>query len=144
MMKSSRSLEAGAAAQGPWFQMGQRLRSRRVQLGFRKGALAAHLGVSMACFEQMEAGAVEISPALLGKLSDLLKVPVIYFFQDMVPQAPDVTESEPQAEPAEPATTDEERLVNAFRSLDPESRKYLLTVARALAREPANRPTTAA
>jgi transcriptional regulator with XRE-family HTH domain len=128
---SSSSVESGVTGPAPWLPIGQRLRNRRVQLGFRKGAVAAHLGVSMASFEEIEAGQVEISPVLLGRLSELLKVPVLYFFEDMFP-------SGDAAEPCQTergAVSDEERLerlVAAFRKLDRDKQQYLLVLAGAL------------
>ena len=128
MSKSTRSLEVGAGTGGPWLQMGQRLRNRRIQVGFRKGAIAAHLGVSTTRFEEMEAGQAEISPMLLGRLSDLLKVPVSYFFEDIFAGAA----------AAQPAVSDQERLndlVSAYRVLDSNKQQYLLVLARALAQD---------
>ena len=83
-MKNSPSPESEASAPVSWLPVGQRVRARRIQLGFRKGAVAARLGVSMERFEAMEAGRVEITPELLGRLSELMKVPVLYFFEDLL------------------------------------------------------------
>ena len=85
-MKNSPAPESEASVPGSWLPVGQRVpaRARRIQLGFRKGAVAARLGVSMERFEAMEAGRVEITPELLGRLSELMKVPVLYFFEDLL------------------------------------------------------------
>jgi transcriptional regulator with XRE-family HTH domain len=109
--------------------MGQRLRNRRIQIGFRKGAIAAHLGVTTERFEEFEAGTVEIPHVLLGRLSDLMKVPVLYFFEDSFP-------TEASSRTAERPVNDEEcleSLVSTFRSLDSDKKNYLVAFARALA-----------
>jgi transcriptional regulator with XRE-family HTH domain len=133
MVKSSPSAESEAGAPISWPSLGQRVRTRRIQLGFRKGAVAAHLGVSMERFEAMEAGRVEISPALLGQLSGLMKVPVLYFFEDLV------AAQEADGESSERGfVSDEERvasLVGAFRRLDRDKQKYLLVLAETLAQD---------
>jgi transcriptional regulator with XRE-family HTH domain len=134
MANSSHSPDVGAVVQNPWFAMGQRLRNRRIQLGFRKGALVAHLGVSVVYYDGMEAGSVEISPVLLGRLSELLKVPVLYFFEDMHPGDAAVGRAPAQTSPV----SDEEclkGLISAFRALDPDKQRYLLQLAQALAQE---------
>lgn len=133
MVKNSPSEESEASAPVAWLPLGQRVRTRRIQLGFRKGAVAAHLGVSMERFEAMEAGRVEITPVLLGRLSELMKVPVLYFFEDLLAsEAADARRSELGF------VSDEERvasLVDTFRRLDREKQQYLLVLARALAQD---------
>ena len=131
MMKNSPSAESGAGAPTSWLSLGQRVRTRRIQLGFRKGAVAAHLGVSMERFEAMEAGRVEISPALLGRLSELMKVPVLYFFEDLI-----AAQEAGGGSSERGFVSDEERvasLVGAFRRLDREKQTYLLVLAETLA-----------
>jgi transcriptional regulator with XRE-family HTH domain len=142
MVKGSRSPQVAAVVQGPWFPMGQRLRNRRIQLGFRKGALAAHLGVSVSHFEEMETGSIEMSPVLLGRLSELLKVPVLYFFEDILPGNNGAQPERPERAPI----SDEEcleSLVIAFRALDRDKQQCLLTFARVLARDVGYRQTAA-
>jgi transcriptional regulator with XRE-family HTH domain len=132
-MKNSPSAESEASAPVSWLPLGQRVRARRIQLGFRKGAVAAHLGVSMEYFEAMEAGRVELTPVLLGRLAELMKVPVLYFFEDLL------SAEEADGENAERGfVSDEERvasLVGAFRRLDREKQQYLLVLAKTLAQD---------
>jgi transcriptional regulator with XRE-family HTH domain len=132
-MKNSPSAETEASAPASWLPLGQRVRARRIQLGFRKGAVAAHLGVSMEHFEAMEAGRVELTPVLLGRLAELMKVPVLYFFEDLL------SAEEADGENAERGfVSDEERvasLVGAFRRLDREKQQYLLVLAKTLAQD---------
>jgi transcriptional regulator with XRE-family HTH domain len=137
MVKDSPSAENQARGPVSWPALGQRMRARRIQLGFRKGAVAAHLGVSMQRFEAMEAGRIEISPALLDRLSELMKVPVLYFFEDLV-----ATEDAEGDSAERGFVSDEERvasLVVTFRRLDREKQRYLLVLARTLAQEPDGR-----
>ena len=137
MVNGTCSTASQVPGQGPWLAIAQRIRNRRVQLGFRKGALAAQLGVSMQQFEDMEAGRIEISSELLGRLSDALKVPVFYFFEDSLFGAKAFESGQP-----EQTNTDEERLqsmVASFRKLDRDKQQYLLALATAMAqnvREP--------
>ena len=134
MVKSMRSVEVAPSARGPWFDMGQRLRNRRIQIGFRKGAIAAHLGVSTQRFEEFEAGTVEIPHVLLARLSDLMKVPVLYFFEDMFPGAEAQSAGPARTEPSAISTEERlENLVNAFNSLDSDKQQYLVSFAKALA-----------
>jgi transcriptional regulator with XRE-family HTH domain len=131
MVNSSSSVAKETGGQGSWLAIAQRVRNRRVQLGFRKGALAAHLGVSMQQFDDMEAGRVEISSLLLGRLSDVLKVPVSYFFADLLTGA----EAAERCRPERGAGSDEERLqslVAVFRKLDRDKQQYLLVLAKAM------------
>ncbi len=134
MVNSSSSVASEAGGQGSWVSIAQRVRNRRVQLGFRKGALAAHLDVSMQQFEDMEAGRIEISSVLLGRLSEVLKVPVFYFFEDLFPGA----NAAERCRPEEEAGSDEERLqslVSAFRKLDRDKQQHLLALANAMAQD---------
>jgi transcriptional regulator with XRE-family HTH domain len=132
-MKNSPPAESDASAPVSWLPLGQRVRARRIQLGFRKGAVAAHLGVSMEYLEAMEAGRLELTPVLLGRLAELMKVPVLYFFEDLL------SAEEADGENAERGfVSDEERvasLVGAFRRLDREKQQYLLVLAKALAQD---------
>jgi transcriptional regulator with XRE-family HTH domain len=132
-MQNSLSPESEVSAPGSWLPVGQRVRARRIQLGFRKGAVAARLGVSMERFEAMEAGRVEITPELLGRLSELMKVPVLYFFEDLLSAEAAGGESCDRG-----VVSDEERvasLVGAFRRLDREKQQYLLVLATTLAKD---------
>ena len=132
-MKNPSSVESEASQPVSWLPLGQRVRARRIQLGFRKGAVAAHLGVSMEYFEAMEAGRVELTPVLLGRLAELMKVPVLYFFEELL------SAEEAGGENVEHGfVSDEERvasLVGAFRRLDREKQQYLLVLAKLLAQD---------
>ena len=117
MVNGTSSMASEAGGPSSWRAIAQRVRNRRVELGFRKGALAAHLGVSMQQLEDMEAGRVEISSMLLGRLSDVLKVPVFYFFEDLF----DGANASEGGRPEQGPDNDAERLqglVSVFRKLD--------------------------
>jgi transcriptional regulator with XRE-family HTH domain len=131
MVNSTSSMASQAPGQASWLAIANRVRNRRVQLGFRKGALAAQLGISMQQFEDMEAGRIEISSELLGRLSDALKVPVFYFFEDLLFGAK-ASESD---RPEQTSNNDEERLkelVASFCKLDRDKQQYLLALAIAM------------
>jgi transcriptional regulator with XRE-family HTH domain len=121
---------------GMWYQIGARLRDRRLQLGITQAATAVHLGVSTQDYEQFEAGNVRIAPALLLQAGDLFKVPLFYFFQGL-PSAED--EVEPATAAADSqliVATDADRLaalVRDFQGSTAEGQSYLLLLARAFA-----------
>ena len=137
MVRDCRSA-GDAAARGLWSQLGLRLRDRRAQLGLSEGVVAAHLGVSLQEYKGFEAGQVRVSAALLDQASDLLKVPLFYFFQDLQLGADDHEPSQSGPAPVFTITTPEERLAaltEDFLSADQEGQYYLLLLARAFAHD---------
>jgi transcriptional regulator with XRE-family HTH domain len=135
--KSQRGERSGVRTQRLWVHIGLRLRSRRLQMGFTEGSIAAHLGIALSAYQDFEAGRAEMPAAQLADLAELFKVSMFYFFQeaafgDVEPAPP----SSPEPPRIFTVATDEDRaasLIHDFRSLDRNRQQYLLLLARALA-----------
>jgi DNA-binding XRE family transcriptional regulator len=69
--------------------LGVRLRQRRVLLGITQEALAQRIGISFQQMQKYETGENRISAARLFRLSQLLDVPVTWFFNAMKPEGTD-------------------------------------------------------
>jgi transcriptional regulator with XRE-family HTH domain len=118
--------------------MGVRLQNRRLQLGLHKAAVAAHLGIAPSVYEQYELGEAQVPATALADLVELFKVPLFYFFQDLVYDA-----SETVSEGSEPAAvlrvaTHADRvaaLIEDFQRLGWQEQQYVLMLAQALARD---------
>jgi transcriptional regulator with XRE-family HTH domain len=118
--------------------MGVRLQNRRLQLGLHKATVAAHLGIPPGTYEQYELGEAPVPATVLADLVDLLKVPLFYFFQDLVYDS-----SETVSENSEPAAvltvaTHADRvaaLIEDFQKLGWQEQQYVLMLAQALARD---------
>ena len=120
-----------------WLLVGRRIRARRMECGRPVRHLAEELGVSLATYVSYESGETQLPALLLGQLSKLLDVPVIWFFQD----ASSPEDSGSSIHHASPVTyrvaTLEQRigtLANSFRKLDLEGQQHLLAIADALSR----------
>jgi transcriptional regulator with XRE-family HTH domain len=135
--KPNATLE-GPRAHGLTFHMGVRLQNRRLQLGLHKAAVAAHLGIAPSLYDQYEQGEAQIPATALADLVDLFKVPLFYFFQDLVYDTP-----ENQPEDSEPAAvlrvaTHADRvaaLIEDFHKLGWQEQQYVLMLAQALTRD---------
>ena len=115
-----------------WAQIGSRLRFRREQIGITALKAAAAVGVTRQTYAEYETGARLIPANQLAKLAELLKVPVFYFFDDLLTCT---DAQEPTRESVYTVATDTERiaaLVEDFQKLDFDRQQHLLFVARAL------------
>jgi transcriptional regulator with XRE-family HTH domain len=56
------------AIEGLWHQLAARVRHRRVELGFKENAVAAHLGVRVEAYRDFESGGIRVPAALLAEL----------------------------------------------------------------------------
>ena len=63
--------------------VGQRLRMRRTLLGMSQSKLAEALGLTFQQLQKYEKGANRVSANRLSELSQILDVPVSFFFEDM-------------------------------------------------------------
>ena len=117
--------------------VGVRVRERRRQLDMSQSALADALDVSFQQVQKYERGANRVSASMLWEMSQAMKVPVAYFYEDygdgVDPPSPD--------SPTSPSrfflTADGFDLAQAFMQI-PEGpiRKVVLTLARQLANLP--------
>jgi len=126
------------ATEGFWHQLAARVRHRRVELGFKENAVAAHLGVGVEAYGEFESGGIRIPAALLAELSDLFKVPLFFFFQDLRFKEEDVDPSILAGAPVLTVATTADQLAilaQNFMSSSQEGRRLLLLLARAFAQE---------
>jgi len=118
-----------------WRRIGERIRRRRVHLGFSTRRLADELGIELSAYDAYEAGREQAPARMLSQIAELLGVSVLWFFQD-------ITFEEETTEPAASrsdgvyrvATLDDRMryLVDSFRKLDLEGQQYLIAIASAL------------
>lgn len=112
--------------------VGQRLQARRLQLGMSEGQLAEALAVSVEQLRKYENGANRIVASRLYDLSQILEVPVEYFFAnppwpDDQPGRPDTGEGTADS----PTHQEVEDLVHAYYSIaSPALRKRLFDLVR--------------
>jgi transcriptional regulator with XRE-family HTH domain len=135
--KRNASLE-GARAQSLTFHMGVRLQNRRLQLGLQKSAVAAHLGVAPSVYEQYELGEAQVPATALAELVGLFKVPLFYFFQDLVYDSPETASEESEPTAVLRVATHADRvaaLIEDFHKLGWQEQQYVLMLAQALTRD---------
>jgi transcriptional regulator with XRE-family HTH domain len=135
--KPNASLE-GARAQSLTFHMGVRLQNRRLQLGLQKSAVAAHLGVAPSVYEQYELGEAQVPATALAELVGLFKVPLFYFFQDLVYDSPETASEESEPTAVLRVATHADRvaaLIEDFHKLGWQEQQYVLMLAQALTRD---------
>ena len=121
--------------------VGQRLRQRRTLLGMSQEKLAQTFGVSFQQVQKYERGANRISASRLHLLTQILDVPVTYFFDGLPNHAGEVPFSSLPASPEAPetdrvASRETLELVRAYYRIPSHSvRKRLVDLARALGRD---------
>ena len=123
---------------GLWYHIGARLRRRRAELGLGDGIVAAHLGISVRNYQQYEAGRDRIPAALLLQASELFKVPLSYFFQNLPFGDDNVEHSSDESTLVYRVATTEDQLAALARNFLSSSelgRRHLLLLARAFAQE---------
>lgn len=62
--------------------LGERIRSRREQLGFSRSQLASQLGITAATLRDLELGNQRPKPELLVSIASALGVTLAYLFED--------------------------------------------------------------
>ena len=121
--------------------VGQRIRARRVVLGFSQEKLATALGLTFQQVQKYEKGANRVGASRLFDLSRVLDVPVSFFFDDMSEEVEALSPrlisglaEEPAAMDMDPMTKRETlELVRAYyRISDPQVRRRVLDLAKAL------------
>jgi len=113
--------------------LGRRLRRRRRLLGLTQQQLAAACGVRFQQIQKYECAANRMSAARLWQLSDVLQVPVSYFYEGLVEAQAETRTLTEVGEPPEAfgreETTD---LIQAFYRLSERPRQRLLDLAKSL------------
>lgn len=111
--------------------LGKRLRSRRRLLGLTQQQLALVVGVRFQQIQKYECGANRISAARLWRLSEVLEVPVGYFYDGLESKPGKVSTT--QADGAEVIASQESLdLIRAYYQLDERPRRRLLDLAKSL------------
>jgi transcriptional regulator with XRE-family HTH domain len=111
--------------------VGSRVRLRRKMLGMSQKALGERFGMTFQQVQKYESGIDRIGASRLHALSQILEVPVAFFF-DQPDMVADPVTPEPSAKD-EPAGRD---LIDAYYALpDPRLRRALVALARRLGRE---------
>jgi transcriptional regulator with XRE-family HTH domain len=118
-----------------WRRVGERIRRRRVGLGFSNKRLADELGIDLSAYDAYEAGREQIPARMLSQIAELFGVSVLWFFQDITfeEETPEPAASQPGRD-YRVATLDERMrfLAHAFRKLDLEGQQHLIAIAGAL------------
>jgi len=123
-------------------RIGQRLRMRRLILGLSQRRLGDAIGVTMQQIHKYESAATRISASRLHQLSDLLGVPISFFFDETGHEALDphrwlaeLGEVSEARQSGELTYSDTIELIRAFwRISDPTTRRNMLDLIRSLAR----------
>tara|TARA_B100002051_G_C16306378_1_gene425342 strand:+ start:184 stop:555 length:372 start_codon:yes stop_codon:yes gene_type:complete len=74
--------------------LGRKLRMRRLSLGLTQTKVANAINVTFQQIQKYEKGTNGVSSSRLIQLSNFLKVPITYFFEDFSVMAPNVEKSE--------------------------------------------------
>jgi transcriptional regulator with XRE-family HTH domain len=118
-----------------WRRVGERIRLRRLHLGFSNERLACELGIDPSAYDAYEAGG-ELAPArTLSQISELLGVSVLWFFQDITFQEKTTETAASVPGGVYRVATLEDRmrfLSDTFRKLDLEGQQHLIAIAGAL------------
>lgn len=133
--------------------VGQRIRQRRTLLGMSQEKLGEAIGLTFQQVQKYERGANRVGSSRLFDLARVLDVPMTYFFDEMSASTAAKSPSrlrglaEPKAEPFEPdplAKRETLELVRAYyRITDPQARKRLFELTKALGRTVRKRRSSA-
>lgn len=117
--------------------VGKRLRLRRTLRGMSQQKLGEAVGLTFQQVQKYERGANRISASRLYQLTQVLDVPISYFFDDMPKEAataPGFAESAAAFEGVSMARRETLELVRAYcRIANPEVRRRLFELAKTLA-----------
>lgn len=116
--------------------VGRRVRQRRKMMGITQEKLGETLGLTFQQVQKYERGTNRISASKLFEMATFLKVPVSYFYEDMIASAtnPVVTESGDATFEQEHLTSRESRelLLAYYRLPSDKVRKRVMELMRAL------------
>lgn len=113
--------------------VGKRLRRRRRLLGLTQDNLASQVGVRFQQIQKYECGANRISAARLFELSEVLNVPVQYFYEGLSEHDP--IYGTPRTDALAPDVLSKKEtmdLVRAYYSMDEGPRRRFLDLAKSL------------
>lgn len=113
--------------------VGERVKERRLELGMSQEKLATELGLTFQQVQKYERAANRISASRLYRLSEVLDVPVTYFFEGIAGTST-IAAPPASSEFTDPLDTPETaELIAAYQAIsDPLMRQRLLDLARSL------------
>lgn len=110
--------------------VGKRVRLRRLQLALSQTDLAEKVGVTFQQLQKYEKGTNRISCSRLSEISEVLDVPIAYFFADKVDTKAEVAVAE-ELEPRQ--LKDGMRLITAYGQIaDANARRRLLALVESM------------
>ncbi|WP_455273605.1 helix-turn-helix domain-containing protein [Rhizobium herbae] len=114
--------------------VGNRLRSRRLVLGLSQEKLGDSLGITFQQIQKYEKGTNRVSASKLQAASEVLRVPISYFFEDHDVSAPDGLVREADEIGTFLISNEGVSLNRAFASIkNKRVRQTIITLAKALA-----------
>ncbi len=96
--------------------VGQRIRQRRKALGLSQTELAERVGVKFQQVQKYETGVNRVAASRLWKISETLKVPITYFFEDL--ELPGF-EDDANANHGDPSLPETSEMIKIFNRLPP-------------------------
>ena len=110
--------------------VGKRVRLRRLQLSLSQTELAQKLGLTFQQVQKYEKGTNRVSCSRLYEISEVLDVPITFFFSDKLETKAEVAVAE-QLEPSQ--LKDGLRLITAFGQIgETQTRKKLLALVESM------------
>ncbi len=111
--------------------VGQQIRQRRWLIGMTQQQLAERVGIKFQQIQKYETGANRVSASRLWDISDVLGVPVSFFFEGL--EGAEVQNQQSIPLPADVILNREALdLVRSFQSIPEEQRRHLFELARVL------------
>jgi transcriptional regulator with XRE-family HTH domain len=112
--------------------LGRRLRRRRRLLGLTQQQLAGACGVRFQQIQKYECAANRMSAARIWQLSEVLQVPVSYFYEGLIEAQTEVRPQEARDGRDMSGRKETTDLIQAFDRLSERPRQRLLDLARSL------------
>ncbi|MDR6758714.1 transcriptional regulator with XRE-family HTH domain [Mycoplana sp. BE70] len=112
-------------------EVGNRIRVRRLQLRMSQAALGAGIGVSFQQIQKYESGVNRVSSSVLYAIADVLDVPMTHFFEKLPRPGKGNTKGIIQRADVRQdfvATTEGQRLVDAFLALPQKTRSKFVAL----------------
>lgn len=109
-------------------EIGQKIRTLRLQRGLSQSSLAEGIGLTFQQVQKYEKGTNRVSAGRLQKIADMLNIPVTFFYGGMGVQARQRREAMPGADLAFLQTKGAIRLVRAYSEISSRTTKYALVM----------------
>ena len=121
--------------------VGQRLRARRIELGLSQTVVGGGLGITFQQLQKNEWGINRIGASRLYKLSQILDVPIGYFFEDLPDNIRDEMQAAINTDDFDLPALDDADILKVvrtyYRIADPKLRSALLELFKYLGRREA-------